>query len=153
LEAQNNLGYRKRLKSLYAIGIFLFLLLGARMAYMEIIYHVGKNTLTGMKDEVEVLNYTLIEDVQNRFNVDLEGYQEFTYDELADTSTDDYSEMSLMVIANQQCEKGGCTGTPSAFISKNDGYVFYRNKDGLNVLLKIKKKKDQWVVTTKETKE
>jgi hypothetical protein len=152
LEAQNNPGYRKRLKSLYAIGIFLFLLLGARMAYMEIIYHVGKNTLTGMKDEVEVLNSSLIEDVQNRFNVDLEGYQEFTYDELADTSTDDYSEMSLMVIANQQCEKG-CTGTPSAFIRENEGYIFYRQKDGLNVLLKIKEKKDQWVVTTKETKE
>ncbi|MED1204065.1 hypothetical protein [Heyndrickxia acidicola] len=152
MEAQNSPSYQKRVKSLYAIGIFFFLLLGARMAYMEVIYHIGKTTLTGMKDEVEVLNSTLIDDVQNRFNVDLEGYQEFTYNELAETVTDDYSEMSIMAIANQQCQKG-CTGTPSAFIRENKGYVFYRQKNGLNVLLRIKEKKNQWEVSSKETKE
>ncbi|WP_242235098.1 hypothetical protein [Bacillus cereus group sp. BfR-BA-01316] len=126
----------KRLRTLKMSGIFFMLVLIAWLGYTKLLYENG--FLQEKKNSVEVMHTSITGEIENTFHVNLQGYRKTSLDIVIDASRTDPSELSLIELINASCSQD-CIGEPSTYVKSNHGYIFYKESNGTNVTLKIKK--------------
>ncbi|MGG0722346.1 hypothetical protein [Bacillus mycoides] len=135
----------KRLRTLKMSGMFFMLVLIAWLGYTKLLYENG--FLQEKKNSVEVMNTSITGEIENTFHVNLQGYRKTSLDIVIDASKTDPSELSLIELINKSCSRD-CIGEPITYVNSNNGYIFYKESNGTNVALKIKKQ-DSWEIEKK----
>ncbi|TBX81353.1 hypothetical protein E0M25_03930 [Bacillus mycoides] len=135
----------KRLRTLKMSGMFFMLVLIAWLGYTKLLYENG--FLQEKKNSVEVMNTSITGEIENTFHVNLQGYRKTSLDIVIDASKTDPSELSLIELINKSCSRD-CIGEPITYVNSNNGYIFYKESNGTNVTIKIKKQ-DTWEIDKK----
>ncbi|EJQ45054.1 hypothetical protein IEE_02535 [Bacillus cereus BAG5X1-1] len=135
----------KRLRTLKMSGMFFMLVLIAWLGYTKLLYENG--FLQEKKNSVEVMNTSITGEIENTFHVNLQGYRKTSLDIVIDASKTDPSELSLIELINKSCSRD-CIGEPITYVNSNNGYIFYKESNGTNVTIKIKKQ-DTWEIVKK----
>ncbi|QWG33914.1 hypothetical protein EXW31_14035 [Bacillus mycoides] len=135
----------KRLRTLKMSGMFFMLVLIAWLGYTKLLYENG--FLQEKKNSVEVMNTSITGEIENTFHVNLQGYRKTSLDIVIDASKTDPSELSLIELINKSCSRD-CIGEPITYVNSNNGYIFYKESNGTNVTIKIKKQ-DTWEIEKK----
>ena len=135
----------KRLRTLKICSMFIMLVLIAWVGYTKLLYENG--FLQEKKNSVEVINTSITGEIEQNFQVNLQGYRKTGLDTIIDASRTDPSELSLIEIINTSCSRD-CIGEPLAYVNENNGYIFYKESTGTNVAIKIKKR-DSWGIERK----
>ncbi|UYX55092.1 hypothetical protein M3Y14_13680 [Bacillus thuringiensis] len=135
----------KRLRTLKMAGMFFMLVLIAWLGYTKLLYENG--FLQEKKNSVEVMNTSITGEIENTFHVNLQGYRKTSLDIVIDASKTDPSELSLIELINKSCSRD-CIGEPITYVNSNNGYIFYKESNGTNVTIKIKKQ-NTWEIVKK----
>ncbi|MBJ8005238.1 MULTISPECIES: hypothetical protein [Bacillus] len=135
----------KRLRKLKTAGMFFILFLIAWLGYTKFLY--GNGFLIEKKNSVEVMNTNVTGEIEKNFDVNLQGYRKTSLDIVIDASKTDPSELSLIELINKSCSRD-CIGEPITYVNSNNGYIFYKESNGTNVTIKIKKQ-DTWEIVKK----
>ncbi|WP_002147348.1 hypothetical protein [Bacillus cereus] len=135
----------KRLRTLKMSGMFFMLVLIAWLGYTKLLYENG--FLQEKKNSVEVMNTSITGEIEQIFHVNLQGYRKTSLDIVIDASKTDPSELSLIELINKSCSRD-CIGEPITYVNSNNGYIFYKESNGTNVTIKIKKQ-DTWEIVKK----
>lgn len=93
------------------------------------------------------MNTNVTGEIEKTFHVNLQGFRKTNLDTLIDASKTDPSELSLIELVNTSCSRD-CIGEPLAYVNSNNGYIFYKESNGSNITLKIKKQ-DTWEIVKK----
>lgn len=126
------------LTSLMAIGLI-------RFGYMQLIYQKNIVTFAQIDQTAHELNRPIIDEVKNSFEVNLDGFQEESTDDIINSGKTDVASLSLLDIVYTSC-KDGCYGRPAVYLHDDKGYIFYKNNDGENTLLEINRSGDRWKI-------
>ncbi|MFJ5768427.1 DUF3888 domain-containing protein [Psychrobacillus sp. NPDC093180] len=112
------------------------------------------------KDINEFYKATL-SDIEQSFNLNLEPYSSFTYNQLQYQTEINNEFKSLFHIAEEIITDillperkipNKNVIDPVTFIKDNTGYMLFKKSDGTNVIYKIQKKAGHWIVTDKNSK-
>ncbi|PFM71783.1 hypothetical protein [Bacillus cereus] len=135
----------KRLRILKMTGMFFMLVLIAWIGYTKLLYENG--FLQEKKNSVEVMNTSITGEIEQLFHINLQGYRKTSLDAVIEASKTDPSELSLIELVNKSCSRD-CIGEPVTYVNSNNGYIFYKESNGTNVAITVKKK-DTWVIVKK----
>ncbi|CAM3978971.1 hypothetical protein [Bacillus paramycoides] len=135
----------KRLRRLRTVGVFFILFLIAWLGYTKFLY--GNGFLLEKKTSVEAMNTSVTGEIEKNFHVNLQGFRKTNLDTLIEASKTDLSELSLIELINTSCSQD-CISEPSTYVKSDHGYIFYKESNGTNVALKIKKQ-DTWEIEKK----
>ncbi|KOS27362.1 hypothetical protein ADK17_14965 [Bacillus anthracis] len=135
----------KRLRTLKICSMFIMLVLIAWVGYTKLLYENG--FLQEKKNSVEVMNTSITREIEQNFQVNLQGYHKTDLDTIIDASRADPNELSLIEIINKSCSQD-CIGEPLTYVNANNGYIFYKESTGTHVAIKIKKQ-DKWKIVKK----
>ncbi|EJS68829.1 hypothetical protein [Bacillus cereus] len=135
----------KRLRILKMYGMLIMLILIVWLGYTKLLYENG--FLQEKKNSVEVMNTSITGEIEQIFHVNLQGYRKTNLDSIIDASKTDPSELSLIELINTSCSRD-CIGEPLTYVNSNNGYIFYKESNGNNITLKIKKQ-DTWEIVKK----
>ncbi|PFN27928.1 hypothetical protein [Bacillus cereus] len=135
----------KRLRILKMYGMLIMLILIVWLGYTKLLYENG--FLQEKKNSVEVMNTSITGEIEQIFHVNLQGYRKTNLDSIIDASKTDPSELSLIELINTSCSRD-CIGEPLTYVNSNNGYIFYKESNGNNITLKIKKQ-GTWEIVKK----
>ncbi|MEQ6375741.1 DUF3888 domain-containing protein [Bacillaceae bacterium S4-13-56] len=118
----------------------------------------------GDKEEkiVEKFYQDAITDIKNSFNLDLNTYEQYTYDQLfykAEVQKDykpllDIVENIIVNILNPETKAPYKNVIdPVTYIKDNKGFILFKRADGTNVVYTVEKKDGKWQVIDKKTKQ
>ena len=110
----------KRLRTLKICSMFIMLVLIAWVGYTKLLYENG--FLQEKKNSVEVMNTSITGEIEQNFQVNLQGYRKTDLDTIIDARTDP-NELSLIEIINKSCSQD-CIGEPLTYVNANNGYIF-----------------------------
>lgn len=139
----------KRLRTLKMTGIFFMLVLIAWIGYTKLLYENG--FLQEKKNSVEVMNTSITGEIEQLFHINLQGYRKTNLDAVIEASKTDPSKLSLIELVNKSCSRD-CIGEPVTYVNSNNGYIFYKESNGTNVAITIKKK-DTWLIVKKSVQD
>lgn len=112
------------------------------------------------KDINEFYKETL-SDIKQSFNLNLESYSSYTYNQLQYQTEINNEFKSLFYIAEEIVTNillperkipNKNVIDPVTFIKDNTGYILFKKSDGTNVNYKVQKKDGNWIVTDKNSK-
>ena len=103
------------------------------------------------KNSVEVMNTSITGEIEQIFHINLQGYRKTSLDAVIEASKTDPSELSLIELVNKSCSRD-CIGEPVTYVNSNNGYIFYKESNGTNVAITVKKK-DTWVIVKKSVQD
>ncbi|ACO27515.1 hypothetical protein MRY88_14060 [Bacillus cereus] len=135
----------KRLRTLKICSMFIMLVLIAWVGYTKLLYENG--FLQEKKNSVEVMNTSITGEIEQNFQVNLQGYRKTDLDTIIDASRTDPN----IEIINKSCSQD-CIGEPLTYVNANNGYIFYKESTGTHVAIKIKKQ-DKWKIVKKSVKD
>ncbi|PGS07005.1 hypothetical protein COC45_23825 [Bacillus cereus] len=135
----------KRIRTLKISSMFIMLVLIGWIGYTKLLYENG--FLQEKKNSVEVMNTSITGEIEQSFQVNLQGYRKTDLDTIIDASKTDPSELSLIELINTSCSQN-CIGEPLTYVNANNGYIFYKESSGTNIAIKIKKR-DTWEIERK----
>ena len=113
------------------------------------------------KDINEFYKATL-SDIKQSFNLNLESYSSYTYNQLQYQTEINNEFKSLFNIAEEIVTKilfperkipNKNVIDPVTFIKGNTGYILFKKSDGTNVNYQVQKKDGNWIVTDKNSKQ
>ncbi len=113
------------------------------------------------KDINEFYKATL-SDIKQSFNLNLESYSSYTYNQLQYQAEINNEFKSLFNIAEEIVTNillperkipNKNVIDPVTFIKDNTGYMLFKKSDGTNVNYKVQKKDGNWIVTDKNSKQ
>ncbi|MGC7949041.1 hypothetical protein [Bacillus anthracis] len=139
----------KRLRTLKICSMFIMLVLIAWVGYTKLLYENG--FLQKKKNSVEVMNTSITGEIEQNFQVNLQGYRKTDLDTIIDASRTDPNELSLIEIINTSCSQD-CIDEPLTYVDANNGYIFYKESTGTHVAIKIKKQ-DKWKIVKKSVED
>lgn len=93
------------------------------------------------------MNTSITGEIEQLFHINLQGYRKTSLDAVIEASKTDPSELSLIELVNKSCSQD-CIGEPVTYVNSNNGYIFYKESNGTNVAITVKKK-DTWVIVKK----
>ncbi|PEW02954.1 hypothetical protein CN425_08555 [Bacillus cereus] len=135
----------KRLRILKMYGMLIMLILIVWLGYTKLLYENG--FLQEKKNSVEVMNTSITGEIEQTYHVNLQGFRKTNLDSIIDASKTDPSEFSLIELINTSCSRD-CIGEPITYVNASNGYIFYKESNGNNITLKIKKQ-DTWEIVKK----
>lgn len=137
---------KTRMRFIYLVLIGFMSIILLRIGYMQFIYQQNIVTFAQIDQTVAELNVPILEEVKKRFDVNLDGYQQVLTDDIINSGKTDIASLSLLDIVYTSC-KDGCYGRPSVYLHSEQGYVFFKNNEGKNTLLELKRNQDRWEIT------
>jgi hypothetical protein len=140
----------RRLRQISTVSLSLILILTIRIGYMKLLY--GNGSISEKKQDAQAVNTDIIENIESSFNLNLHGFRQTDADELIDESKSDPSTLTLIELLTKTCANG-CDGEPAAFLKIDHGYILYKEADGKNVALQIKKASDRWDIVNATMKQ
>lgn len=136
---------QKRIRLFYLLLIGVFVIFLIRLGFIQFIYQNDIVTFAQMDQTVQELNASIIEEVKNSFEVDLENYSEVDVNDIINNGRKDISALSLLDLMSTSCQEG-CIGQPTAYLQGDNGFLFFKKKNDENVLLELNKENDRWEV-------
>ena len=97
------------------------------------------------------MNTSITGEIEQLFHINLQGYRKTSLDAVIEASKTDPSELSLIELVNKSCSRD-CIGEPVTYVNSNNGYIFYKESNGTNVAITVKKK-DTWVIVKKSVQD
>lgn len=97
------------------------------------------------------MNTSITGEIEQLFHINLQGYRKTSLDAVIEASKTDPSELSLIELVNKSCSRD-CIGEPVTYVNSNNGYIFYKESNGTNVAITVKKK-GTWVIVKKSVQE
>jgi phage host-nuclease inhibitor protein Gam len=146
LVKEMDLKSKNRVRILYIVLTGIFAIFIIRFGYMQFIYQNNIVTFAQMDQNVHELNAPIIEEVKKSFDVKIDDYTEVSTDEIINDGKTDVAALSLLDIVYSSCQKG-CIGRPGIYLKDNNGYVFYKNSNGENLLIEIYKENNKWMIS------
>lgn len=137
---------KNRVRFIYMVLLGLMAIVLLRVGYIQFIYQKNIVTFAQIDQTAQELNIPIIEEVKKSFDVNLDGYQEESTDDIINTGKTDVSSLSLLDIVYTSC-KEGCYGRPAVYLNEDKGYIFYKNNEGENTLVEIIRDNDRWDIT------
>jgi len=118
----------------------------------------------GDKEEKEINEFysATLSDIKQSFNLNLEPYSSYTYNQLQYQSEINNEFKSLFNIAEEIVTNILLPERkipyknvidPVTFIKGNTGYILFKRSDGTNVIYQVQKKDGNWIVTDKKSKQ
>lgn len=133
----------ERMKFIRLLLISVFGLLLLRFGYMQIFYQQNVVSFAFVDQKANEENAKIIKEVKTKFNVNLDQFEEVDPEVLIYSGKSDVATVSLLDMLQKACQDG-CIGQPAIYTRDEKGYVFLKNKQQENVLLKIAKFNDRW---------
>ncbi|WP_391207312.1 DUF3888 domain-containing protein [Psychrobacillus sp. L4] len=114
-----------------------------------------------LEKDINEFYKALLSDIKQSFNMNLESYSSYTYNQLQYQAEINKEFKSLFNIAEEIVTNILLPERkipyknvidPVTFIKGNTGYMVFKKSDGTNVNYQVQKKDDNWIVTDKNSK-
>lgn len=115
-----------------------------------------------LEKDINEFYKTILSDIKQTFNLNLDSYSSYTYNQLQYQTEINKEFKSLFNIAEEIVTNILLPERkipyknvidPVAFIKGNTGYIFFKKSDGTNVNYQVQKKDGNWIVTDKNSKQ
>ncbi|MBA2873404.1 hypothetical protein [Thermaerobacillus caldiproteolyticus] len=113
------------------------------------------------EQKMEKFKNEVLMDIQKTFNLDLNAYQKYEYEQLRYQAEQGkfmkLAKINEDIVINELNKeiKPPYKNViyPMTFIKGDEAFILYKKADGTNVLYTLRKKNDNWLILNKETKE
>ncbi|MDD1504603.1 DUF3888 domain-containing protein [Lysinibacillus sp. CNPSo 3705] len=115
-----------------------------------------------LEQDINEFYKATLSDIKQSFNLNLESYPSYTYNQLQYQAEINNEFKSLFNIAEEIVSSillperkipNKNVIDPVTFIKDNTGYILFKKSDGTNVNYKVQKKDGNWIVTEKNSKQ
>lgn len=113
-----------------------------------------------LEEDIDEFYKATLSDIKQSFNLNLESYTAYTYNQLQYQAEINNEFKSLFIIAEEIATNillperqipNKNVIAPVTFLKDNTGYVLFKKSDGTNVNYKVQKKDGNWIVTDKNS--
>jgi hypothetical protein len=113
------------------------------------------------EQKIKTFYRKVLQDIKQSHGLTLEGYKKYTYGQVMYRTEKEDSFQSLaniikdikeMILNPEIHPPNKNVIDPITFIKGDQGYILFKKTDGTNIVYRIKKENDQWMVTQKSRK-
>ncbi|WP_025784643.1 DUF3888 domain-containing protein [Sporosarcina sp. D27] len=115
-----------------------------------------------LEKDIDEFYKATLSDIKQSFNLNLESYTAYTYNQLQYQTEINNEFNSLFtivdeivtnILAPERKIPNKNVIDPVTFLKDNTGYILFKKSDGTNVIYKVQKKAGNWIVTDKNSKQ